>query len=188
MPSAASFFAVRDPTPHRARVGRSPMTSDQFSAVSTKLPRGLPNSVAIFARSLLSPIPTEQCSPVAVSTRSLTTAAKAAGSGRTPPRAPFPSGITGGRPPCPASTTGVSPCVSSPAPGCGAAARNASSQPSTSTTTGRPSHSRARSVAITSAEAASYAGRSTGRNTASGQRRAAMRNGIPEATPKARAS
>ena len=29
------------------------------------MPRGLPNSVAIFARSLLSPIPTEQCRPVA---------------------------------------------------------------------------------------------------------------------------
>ena len=52
--------------------------------------------------------------------------------------------------------------------GSGPAARNASSQPRTSTTTGRPPHSSDRSVPITAAEASSYASRSTGRNTASG--------------------
>ena len=41
---------------------------------------------------------------------------------------------------------------------------------------------------MTSADAASYAGLSTGRNTASGHLRAAVRSGMPEPTPKARAS
>ena len=45
-----------------------------------------------------------------------------------------------------------------------------------------------RRAAITSAETASYASRSTGRNTASGQSRAAVRKGWPECTPYARAS
>ena len=35
IPSAASFFAVLPPIPHSALVGRSPITSNQFSAVST---------------------------------------------------------------------------------------------------------------------------------------------------------
>ena len=44
--------------PHSARVGRWPITSVQFCAVRVNRPPGLPNSVAIFARSRLSPIPT----------------------------------------------------------------------------------------------------------------------------------
>ncbi len=60
---------------------------------------------------------------------------------------------------------------------------NASSQPSTSTGT-----SKARSVSITCTEAASYAGASTGRKTASGHFLAAVRSGIPDPTPNARAS
>ena len=46
----------------------------------------------------------------------------------------------------------------------------------------------ARRVSITSADAASYAGPSTGRSTASGHRRTAVRSGIPERTPNSRAS
>ena len=42
--------------------------------------------------------------------------------------------------------------------------------------------------AITRSEAASYAGRSMGRNTAAGHMRAAVRSGIPDRTPNARAS
>ena len=55
---------------------------------------------------------------------------------------------------------------------------NASSQPSTSTTAPE-----ARSTSITVAETSSYAARSTGRNTASGRRFAAVRSGSPECTP-----
>ncbi len=102
--------------------------------------------MAILARSLLSPIPTEQCSPVCSSTAARSRAANASGS----------SALT---------------------------ARNASSQPSTST--GTPKE---RSVSITRAEAASYAGASTGRNTASGHLRAAVRSGIADPTPYSRAS
>ena len=160
MPSAASFFAVLRPIPHSASVGRSPITSNQVSSVSWDTPRGLPKSVAIFARSLLSPMPTEQCSPVASSTRARTCSAKSRGS----------------------PSSGCPPPTPSPA------ARNASSQPSTSTTTGTPPHSSERSVSITSADAASYAAWSAGRKTASGHLRAATRSGIPEPTPNARAS
>ena len=56
------------PTPQSAVVGRSPMTSIQLSRVSMKVPCGLPKSVAILARTRVSPMPTEQCSPVAAST------------------------------------------------------------------------------------------------------------------------
>src|SRR5215472_6367832 len=62
-------------------------------------------------------------------------------------------------------------------------ARNASSQPITSVTAPR-----LRNAAITSSDTASYAARSAGRNTQSGQRRAAVRSGSPECTPKTRAS
>ena len=117
----------------------------------------MPNSVAILARSLLSPIPTEQCSRVAASTRSRITAANATGSASSPV---------------------------APAP----AATNASSQPSTSTTTGRPPHSSERSVSITPAEASSYAAWSAGRNTASGSFFSAVRIGMPDPTPNSRAS
>ena len=62
-------------------------------------------------------------------------------------------------------------------------ATKASSQPITSVTAPK-----LRSAAITVADAASYSSRSTGRNTASGQRRAAVRSGSPECTPYSRAS
>ena len=70
----------------------------------------------------------------------------------------------------------------------GPAATKASSHPRTSTTTGRPPHSSERSVSITPADASSYAVWSAGRNTASGIFLAAVRIGIPEPTPNARAS
>ena len=60
----------------------------------------------------------------------------------------------------------------------------ASSQPSTSTT----APGIARRVSITTAEASSYAGLSTGSSTASGQRRTAVLSGIPDRTPNSRAS
>lgn len=60
----------------------------------------------------------------------------------------------------------------------------ASSHPSTCTT----APGCARSVAMTSSDAARYAGASTGRMTASGAFRAAMRSGIPDPTPYSRAS
>ena len=59
-PRSASFAAVLAPMPQSARVGRCPITSAQFCAVRVNRPPGLPNSVAIFARSRLSPIPTAQ--------------------------------------------------------------------------------------------------------------------------------
>ena len=64
---------------------------------------------------------------------------------------------------------------------------NASSQPSTSTTTPSVGPKSAR-TAITSADAASYAALSAGRKTASGQRRAAVRRGMPDRTPYSRAA
>ena len=126
---------------------RWPITSNQLSRVSRNMPRGLPNSVAILARTLVSPMPTEQCSPVAASTSAWIVRATASGSS-----------------------------VSMPT--------NASSQPSTSTT----APGIGRRVSITTAEAASYAGASTGSSTASGQRRTAVLSGIPERTPNSRAS
>jgi hypothetical protein len=92
-----------------------------LSAVSCQTPRGLPKSVAILARSLLSPIPTEQCSRW---------------------REDRGAHLLGER------TRVAEVGVPVPAP------RNASSQPSTSTTTGTPPHSSERSAAITSADAA----------------------------------
>ena len=62
------------------------MTAYQFSSVSRNTPRGLPKSVAILARGLLSPMPTEQCSPVALSTAILTSRANASGSSVSTPR------------------------------------------------------------------------------------------------------
>ena len=52
---------------------------------------------------------------------------------------------------------------------------NASSHPHTSTTTGNE-----RNVSMTRTEAASYAGLSDGRNTASGHLRAASPSGMPD--------
>ena len=146
MPSSASLAAVLRPTPHNASVGRSPITANQSSLVSRPTPCGLPKLVAILACSLLSPMPTEQCSRVASSTAVRTSSANASGSS-----------------------------VST--------ARKASSQPSTSTGT-----SSERSVSMTRTDASSYAWWSTGRKTASGHLRAAVRSGIPEPTPNARAS
>jgi hypothetical protein len=54
----------------------------------------------------------------------------------------------------------------------------------TSTTT----PSKPRSTAMTSSDAASYAGLSAGRNTASGQRAKAVRSGMPDRTPNSRAA
>ena len=68
------------PTPHSAVVGRSPMTSIQLSRVSSKTPCGLPKSVAILARTSVSPMPTEQWRPVASSTAACTCRAVATGS------------------------------------------------------------------------------------------------------------
>ena len=79
---------MRGPTPHNAIVGRWPITSNQFAAVSRNTPRGLPNPVATFARILLSPMPTEACSPVAASTSACTRRANPTGSPvRTPTNA-----------------------------------------------------------------------------------------------------
>ncbi len=133
--------------PHRSFVGRSPITANQFSRVSRKVPRGLPNSVAILARTFVSPMPTEQYSSVAARTSAIRLRATTSGSSVTIPT-------------------------------------NASSQPSTSTT----APGTARRVSITTADAASYAGPSTGSSTASGQRRTAVFSGIPECTPNSRAS
>jgi len=122
------------------------MTSAQVSAVSRKTPAGLPKPVAILARTLVSPMPTEHRSPVASSTATCTRRANPSGSSPSWPR-------------------------------------NASSQPSTSTTVPSP-----RSVSMTCADAASYAWWSTGSTTASGTLRTATRSGIPDPTPYARAS
>ena len=80
MPRSASLAAVLRPMPHSASVGRSPITSNQVSVVSRPTPRGLPNEVAIFAWSLLSPMPTELWSRVLSSTAVRTSAAKVSGS------------------------------------------------------------------------------------------------------------
>ena len=74
-------------------------------------------------------------------------------------------------------------CRANPSGSLVSTATNASSQPITSVTAPK-----LRSAAMTVAEAASYSSRSTGRNTASGQRRAAVRSGRPECTPYSRAS
>jgi hypothetical protein len=80
VPCLASRAAILDPTPHNAIVGRWPITSNQVAAVSRNTPRGLPSPVAIFARTLLSPILTEQCGPVPASTSACTRRANASGS------------------------------------------------------------------------------------------------------------
>ena len=138
---------MRDPMPHSSLVVRWPITSNQLSRVSRNIPRGLPKSVAILARTLVSPMPTEQCRSVAARTSAWMVRATCSGSS-----------------------------VSMPT--------NASSQPSTSTT----APGIARSVSITTDEAASYAGPSTGSSTASGQRRTAVLSGIPDLIPNSRAS
>lgn len=61
------------------------MTSNQLSAVSRKTPAGLPKPVAIFARIRLSPMPTEQCRPVARRTESWMRRATCSGSSASQP-------------------------------------------------------------------------------------------------------
>ena len=80
IPIASSRAPIFAPTPHSAVVGRSPMTSIQLSRVSRKVPCGLPKSVAILARTRVSPMPTEQCRPVASSTAAWIERAAASGS------------------------------------------------------------------------------------------------------------
>ena len=67
-PSSANLRAVRRPMPHKASVGLWAITSYQFSAVSRYTPAGFAKPVANFARSLLSPIPIDEYSRVALST------------------------------------------------------------------------------------------------------------------------
>ena len=122
------------------------MISIHSRRVMRAMPPGLANPVAVFASSLVSPIPTAHRSPVAANTVACSWRAKPSGSSVFTPT-------------------------------------NASSQPHTSTTA--PSD---RNAAITRSEAASYAGRSIGRNTAPGHLRAAVLSGIPDRTPNARAS
>jgi hypothetical protein len=87
-------------------VGRWPITSRQLAAVSQNTPRGLPNPVAIFARILLSPIPTEHCSRVAASTSACTRRANASGSPvRTPTNASSQPCTSTTAPSMPRSTT-----------------------------------------------------------------------------------
>ena len=127
------------PIPHSASVGRSPITVEPVLARSAgSMPRGLPNPVAILARSLLSPMPTEQCSPVALEHRRLDVARERLR-------------VVGAR-------------------------RRGTPRPSRAPRTDDVEASAASS--ITRAEAASYAGASTGRNTASGhfRRRGAQRH------------
>ena len=85
-PAAASFLAVLAPMPHSASVGRSAMTAIQLSSVSRYIPAGLAKPVASFARCLLSPMPTEQDSPVAAVTARRTAAANPSGSSVRAPR------------------------------------------------------------------------------------------------------
>ena len=101
---AASRSPILGPTPHRAVVGRSPITSNQLSRVSRKVPRGLPKSVAILARTMVSPMPTEQCRPVAASTSAWTSRAVASGSSVSTP-----------------TNASSQPSTSTTAPGCAAA-------------------------------------------------------------------
>ena len=80
MPIASSRAPILVPTPHSAVVGRSPITSIQLSRVSWKVPCGLPKSVAILARTRVSPMPTEQWRSVAASTAAWMLRAVATGS------------------------------------------------------------------------------------------------------------
>jgi hypothetical protein len=75
--------AVFVPMPHSAWVGRSNITSAQFSAVRRYTPSpapGLANSVASLARNMLSPTPIEQCSRVRSRTSARMICARASGS------------------------------------------------------------------------------------------------------------
>jgi hypothetical protein len=80
MPIAASFLAVFEPIPQSASVGRDPIHSAHRSEVNRKTPAGLPASVAIFAWSLLSPIPIEHQSSVRSTTRRWISPARLSGS------------------------------------------------------------------------------------------------------------
>ena len=72
--------------PHKAVVGRSPIVANQLCRVSRNVPAGLPNSVAILARNVLSPMPTVHDSPVRSATACWTSCASASGSSVTAPR------------------------------------------------------------------------------------------------------
>ena len=79
IPDTASFLAVFAPIPHRASVARGPINADHRSEVSMKTPAGFPSSVAIFACSLLSPIPIEHQSSVRSRTRRWISRARSSG-------------------------------------------------------------------------------------------------------------
>ena len=123
------------------------MTSNQVSRVSRKVPRGLPNSVAILARTLVSPMPD-----------------RAVQVGRLEHVGPDPLGhrlrVVGLHP-----DEGLVPAEH---------------------LDDRAGH---RAQGVHDDGGCRVVRRlSTGSTTASGQRRTAVRNGIPERTPKARAS
>ena len=79
----------RRPPTARSPAGR-PSRSNHVSLLIRKAPRGLPKSVAILACSLLSPIPTEQCSSVAARTCSRICCANPTGRDRSCPPAAAP--------------------------------------------------------------------------------------------------
>ena len=56
---------MRSPMPQSAVTGRSPIVSNHVARVSVAIPPGLAKPVAVFACSLVSPIPTAQLSLVA---------------------------------------------------------------------------------------------------------------------------
>ncbi len=80
IPTSASWRVRFRPTPHSDLGGWSSITSAQFSRVSRKTPAGLARGEAVFARSLLSPIPTEHERWVRSLTRRWISAATASGS------------------------------------------------------------------------------------------------------------
>ena len=96
MPSAASFFAVLRPIPHSASVGRSPITSNQVVRGQLRTPRGACRSRwRSWRAACCRRCPTEQCSPVASSTRPRIMLGEVAGSpcsGVPPPPPPLPPG------------------------------------------------------------------------------------------------
>ncbi|SLH22020.1 Uncharacterised protein [Mycobacteroides abscessus subsp. abscessus] len=127
MPRPASRAAMRLPMPHSAAVGRWPMTSVQFAAVSRKVPVAAPGSSTGAAEDL----PADLAKPVASLAVSLLS--------------PIPIAQ-------PRSSSAIAPRISraSSSGSSVSAARNASSQPHTSTVPGN-----VRSTAITSSEASS---------------------------------
>ena len=72
--------------PHTSVTGRSPIVGSHVAHVRRATPPGLANPVAVFACSLVSPIPTAHVSPVSAWTRCCTDRASASGSSVTAPR------------------------------------------------------------------------------------------------------